>query len=245
MTTITIRKIPSENFRPAPCFFLFVWNYKSHFITLYFKVLFMDKQKYLDDLHDIRHMMERSSRFISLSGISGILAGTLALIASFFVYRTIAGSLYSPGYRIIPFDREIILLLLGIGTGTLILSIGAGIFFTSVKAKKDNQKLWDHQTRRLVINLSIPLVTGGLLCLILLFEGFIGLMAPITLIFYGLALVNASKYTLSEIRSLGLIEIIIGLLATLFIQYGLWFWSFGFGILHIIYGIAMQRKYGS
>jgi hypothetical protein len=97
----------------------------------------------------------------------------------------------------------------------------------------------------MLINLSIPLVAGGLVCLILLNKGYISLLAPLTLVFYGLALVNASKYTLSEIRSLGIIEIALGLLALFFIGFGLIFWSLGFGILHIIYGIVMQRKYGS
>jgi hypothetical protein len=189
--------------------------------------------------------MERSSRFISLSGISGILAGIFALIAAFFAYKTIYNKQDYLGYQNVLLNRETIFTLLVIGSVTLVLSIGAGIFFTTKKARKENQKLWDRQTRRLLINLSIPLVTGGILCLMLLFEGLIGLIAPLTLIFYGLALVNASKYTLSEIRSLGLIEILTGLLAILFIGYGLWFWSFGFGVLHIIYGIVMQRKYGS
>lgn len=205
----------------------------------------MDKQKYLDDLHDIKHMMERSSRFISLSGISGILAGIFALIAAFFAYKTIYNKQDYLGYQNVLLNQETIFTLMAIGSVTLVLSIGAGILFTTKKARKENQKLWDLQTRRLLINLSIPLVTGGILCLMLIFEGLIGLIAPLTLIFYGLALVNASKYTLSEIRSLGLIEILTGLLAILFIGYGLWFWAFGFGVLHIIYGIVMQRKYGS
>jgi hypothetical protein len=205
----------------------------------------MDKQKILDDLHDIRYMMERSSRFISLSGTSGIMAGFLALIAAYIAYRTVFGSLDLQGYQTLMLSRENLLTILLIGMVTLVLSIGGGIFFSYKKARKDHQKIWDPQTRRLLINLFIPLATGGFLCLILLTEGFIGWLAPTTLIFYGLALVNASKYTLSEIRSLGLIEIVAGLLAVLFINYGLWFWAFGFGIMHIVYGIAMQRKYGS
>ena len=89
------------------------------------------------------------------------------------------------------------------------------------------------------------MITGGILCLILLFNGYVGIIAPLTLIFYGLALVNASKYTLKEVRSLGIAEIILGLIATYFIGYGLLFWSVGFGLLHIIYGIIMKTRYGS
>jgi hypothetical protein len=132
-----------------------------------------------------------------------------------------------------------------IASATLILSIGAGIYFTTKETKRQNQKIWDHQTKRLLINLVIPLVTGGIVCLMLLLRGYVGIVAPLTLIFYGLALVNASKYTLNEIRSLGLAEIIIGLLSMQFVEYGLLFWSIGFGILHIVYGAAMQMKYKS
>lgn len=199
----------------------------------------------MDDLHDIRSMMERSSRFISLSGTSGILAGFLALIATYIAYSTIFGSMDLQGNKAVMLSRHSLLIILLIGIVTLVLSIGGGIFFSYRKAQKEHLKIWDPQTRRLLINLFIPLSTGGILCLVFLTEGFIGWLAPTTLIFYGLALVNASKYTLSEIRSLGLIEIITGLLAVLFINYGLWFWAFGFGIMHIVYGIAMQRKYGS
>ena len=124
-------------------------------------------------------------------------------------------------------------------------SIGVGIFLSTRKAKKNNQKIWDLQTKRLLINLLIPLITGGIFCLILLFNGYVGIIAPLTLIFYGLALVNASKYTLKEVRSLGIAEIILGLIATYFIGYGLLFWSVGFGLLHIIYGIIMKTRYGS
>ena len=82
------------------------------------------------------------------------------------------------------------------------------------------------------------------MCLILLFKGYVGIITPLTLIFYGLALVNASKYTLNEVRSLGIAEIILGLFAAQFIGYALIFWALGFGLLHIVYGILVQIRYG-
>lgn len=205
----------------------------------------MDKQKYLDDIQEIKQMMERSSRFISLSGMSGILAGIFALGASFIAYVTVYGKPDNLQYFNDNLSRQSVFILLTIAAATLLLSIGAGIIFTSRQVQKDNRKLWDFQTKRLIINLLIPLSVGGILCLILLVKGFIGLIAPLTLIFYGLALVNASKYTLSEVRSLGILEILTGLMAVYFVGLGLFFWATGFGIFHIIYGIYMQRKYGS
>ncbi|RXQ97649.1 hypothetical protein EO244_01840 [Ancylomarina salipaludis] len=205
----------------------------------------MNKQKYIEDLRDIKQMMNRSSRFISLSGLSGITAGILAILGALSAYQTIYANQNYLEYRQAILSDEHLFTLLIIASTTLLLSIAAGIFFTTRKAKRNKQKLWDLQTKNLLINLFIPLVTGGILCLILLFKGFIGIIAPLTLIFYGLALVNASKYTLEEVRSLGIVEILLGLLGIYFIGYGLIIWTIGFGIIHIVYGIIMHIKYGS
>ncbi|MDH5610574.1 MAG: hypothetical protein OEY56_13935 [Cyclobacteriaceae bacterium] len=205
----------------------------------------MDQQKYIDDLKEIRNMMDRSSRFISLSGLSGVAAGIFALLGAYLAYRTVYKGQDYLGYRKALITDESLLTLLAIACGVLLLSIVTGIYFTTRKARRLNQKLWDMQTKRLLTNLMIPLLTGGILCLQLLVNGFVGLVAPLTLIFYGLALVNASKYTLTDVRGLGIFQIVLGLLATHFIGYGLLFWAIGFGALHIVYGILMQIKYGS
>jgi hypothetical protein len=203
------------------------------------------KEKYIEDLKEIKDIMNRSSRFISLSGLSGISAGIFALIGAYIAYQTVYTHQISMGYRSIIITNESLTLLFSIALGTLILAAGSGIYFTTRETKKRNQRIWDIQTKRLLINLLIPLLTGGILCLMFLFKGFIGMLAPLTLIFYGLALVNASKYTLNELRSLGLIEIALGLIAIHFIGFGLLFWSIGFGVLHIIYGIIMHLRYKS
>ncbi len=210
-----------------------------------YKVLFMNQQKYIEDLKDIKEMMNKSSKFISLSGLSGISAGIIALAGAYFAWETI----YSKtGYQdfnrtLLSFDQ--LIQLLAIGFITLILAVGFGIFFTRLKAKKSKENIWDSQTKRLVINLLIPLISGGVFCLLILLKGYVGLVAPLTLLFYGLALVNASKYTLTEVRSLGILQIALGLTATFFIGYGLIFWCIGFGLLHIIYGVIMEIRYTS
>ncbi len=203
------------------------------------------KEKYIEDLKEIKDIMNRSSRFISLSGLSGISAGITALIGAYLAYQTVYFEQDYLGYRRAFLTSESLMQLLLIAIGTLFVAVGTGIYFTTQKTKKQNQKIWDAQTKRLLINLAIPLATGGILCLILINKGYIGIVAPLTLIFYGLGLVNASKYTLNEIRSLGILEVILGLISIQFIGYGLLFWSIGFGVLHIIYGVIMQLKYKS
>jgi hypothetical protein len=42
---------------------------------------------------------------------------------------------------------------------------------------------------------------------------------------------------------LGICEIGLGLIASIYMGYGLLFWAVGFGVLHIIYGIVMYMKY--
>ena len=201
------------------------------------------EKKYIDDLKEIRDIMNRSSRFISLSGLSGVSTGIIAIAGAYYAYKTIFAGQNLLSYDRIELSTEQTWYLLIIATGTLVLSSIAAIFFTTRKTRKENQPIWDHQTKRLLINLLIPLLTGGVLCLMLLTRGFVGLIPPLTLIFYGLALVNGSKYTLLEIRTLGIIEIILGLIAFQFIEYGLIIWALGFGVLHIVYGIIIQRKY--
>ena len=132
--------------------------------------------------------------------------------------------------------------LLFLAAGTLFLAIAAAIFFTIRGSRTKQEAIWDAQSKRLVLNLGIPLLTGGLLCLILLFKGFIAFLAPLTLIFHGLALVNASQYTIKQIRILGLVLIILGLLAMCFLHLGLIFWGIGFGLAHIGYGVIMKWK---
>ncbi len=201
------------------------------------------KEKYNQDLKEIKDIMNRSTRFISLSGLSGVSTGITALAGAYLTYLTFFKDHDYLVYHAVELNSESVRYLLLIAIGTLIVSIGMAIFFTTRKTKKQNQRIWDHQTKRLLINLSIPLITGGLLCLMLLLKGFIGLIPPLTLIFYGLALVNGSKYTLPEIRGLGLLEILLGLVAIQFIDYGLILWALGFGIFQMVYGLIIQRKY--
>ena len=221
-----------------------------------------DEQQHLEDLSEIRSLMEKSSRFLSLSGLSGVFAGIYALIGAFLAFDyvgTLKTTMYYSFYGEISSHRDylpndnssestiyysdILLYFFLIAFGVLFMSLITGFYFTRRKAKRKGLKLWDKIALRMVLNLAIPLIAGGLFCLVLIFHGIIGLVAPATLIFYGLALLNASKYTLNDIRYLGISEIILGLICSFYIGNGLLFWAIGFGVLHILYGAVMYFKY--
>ena len=208
----------------------------------------MENEKYLQDITEIKNMMNKSSRFLSLSGLSGILAGFYALIGAFLANNIIKYT-YDSRYVIVREQSEPITIesairkLFIIASAVVILSIITGILLSKTKAKKLGENLWDVSSKRLVVQFSIPLISGGLFALALLYQGYYGLIAPVTLLFYGLACVNASKYTLGDVKYLGLTMIFLGLIATFFMGYGLFFWAIGFGLCHIGYGFVMYRKY--
>ncbi|MEL1241310.1 hypothetical protein [Flavobacterium flavipallidum] len=201
-------------------------------------------QKHQEDLMHIRSMMERSSRFISLSGLSGVFAGLSALIGGLYACQLLEKE--GVGYfesNEVEFSHDLILQLIIIGLLIFVSALGFGILFTVRKSKKNDLPIWTSTTKKMLFNLAIPLVAGGVFCLALLYHQFFVLVAPVTLIFYGLALVNAEKYTFSDIKYLGFCEILIGCISLFYLGYGLLFWIFGFGILHIFYGLVMFKKY--
>ncbi len=208
------------------------------------------QEEQLSELKQIRNLMERSSRFIGLSGFSGIAAGTCALIGAFILYRylnavpfegdyinywkAVHSQKWGMGYRTFLFLD---------GAGTALAAIISGVYFTMRKANKKGQSIFDKTAFRLLFNMAIPLITGGVFCLALLYYDLIFLIPASTLVFYGLALVNGSKFTLHEVQYLGFTEIVLGLVALFVVNYSIEIWALGFGVLHIIYGAFMYFKY--
>jgi hypothetical protein len=200
-----------------------------------------------EDLQAIREIMERSSRFLSLSGLAGIFAGVCALlgaaVAWFFILDS--GQVQYDEYMI-----GSVSLTSGIGFYlaldamlVLVFAVLGAVYFSFRKAKKAGQQFWTNTTKRMLFHLLLPLVSGGIIILILIFRNKIDLVVPTMLVYYGLALVSAGKFTFSEIHYLGLTEIVLGILAAVFINYGLLFWTIGFGLMHIIYGTVMYYRH--
>lgn len=196
-------------------------------------------EKQLEDLKVIREMMEKSSKFLSLSGLSGILSGVMAIMGAAFAYFYILSNSSTSNLS----SQQVTFTLVIDAMVVLFSSIGFAIYFSWKKAHKNNQNLFNKVTVKTIYNLMIPLITGGILSLIFIYRGEFEIVASTTLIFYGLALVNASKYTFDEIHYLGITEIILGIGAAIFLFNGIVFWTIGFGICHIIYGFIMYKKY--
>lgn len=192
--------------------------------------------------------MEESSRFLSLSGLSGIFAGAFAIAGAIIAYFVILhnGSIhYDELIRSFTGNEipEVRWQLIADAVIVLLLAVIFSVYFSFKKARREGKIIWSPVSKRLLISLLVPLASGGIFAIILLAQNLIQLIVPVLLIFYGCALVNAGKFTYNEIFYLGILEIITGLGSCLFPGLGLIFWIFGFGILHLIYGFFMYRKY--
>ncbi|WP_025742681.1 hypothetical protein [Aquimarina pacifica] len=199
----------------------------------------MSTKEYLKDITEIKDMMNKSSRFFSLSGLSGIMAGIYALIGAAIAYYLVTTS--QRGYLIT--DGKIFNYILIDLAAVALVSTLTAIVLSTQKAKRNNEILWNTASRRLLVAFLIPLVTGGVYILIKIATNHYGLTGSLMLIFYGLALVNASKYTIGNVKYLGYIEIVLGLICAIYPGYGFWFWVLGFGVMHIIYGSLIYFKH--
>jgi len=201
-----------------------------------------------EDLQTIREIMERSSKFLSLSGLSGVFAGVCALMGAAIAWLFVldSGQIQLSEFLQNQNDSATSGIRFNLALDALLVlgfAVLGAVYFSQRKARLVGQKFWTASTRRLLIHLLIPLVSGGIFTLVLIFRSNLELVASITLIFYGLSLVNAGKFTLGEIHYLGLTEIVLGLMAGIFINQGLLFWTIGFGVMHIIYGTVMYYRY--
>lgn len=211
----------------------------------------MNEQQHLETLSDIKRIMERSTRFMSLSGLGGIGAGISALVGAWWArnilerYQATTGnSGYDHlGMRGGDIHLGLVSELFGVAMLVLVCALAAGYYFTWRKARQQGLPVWDASARKVFINLAIPLIAGGLFIFGLLDNGQTTLVAPTCLVFYGLALVNASKYTVTDIRYLGIAEILLGTISLFNPYKGLLYWALGFGVLHIVYGALMWWKY--
>ncbi|MEJ7912453.1 MAG: hypothetical protein WKF70_04815 [Chitinophagaceae bacterium] len=210
----------------------------------------VNEKEPLQTLEEIKTMMERNSRFVSLSGWSGVAAGICGLIAAWLAGKKIDehginvnGYGATPDYmadgKLPELHRELLMLALITFFAALIFAF----LYSYLRSRKTGIPIWGYMARRVVINVAVPMIAGGLLIWRMTDFGFYSLVAPASLLFYGLALINASKFTLSEVRYLGYLQLLLGIVNLWVIGYGLYFWAAGFGLLHIVYGLVMWNKY--
>lgn len=202
-----------------------------------------EKQEYLQDIQEIRSLMEKSTKFMSLSGVSGVLIGIYALLAAviarYFLQFGVEEFINNSSVRLNESSWGVFYL----AVVTLILSLATGYLYSRQKAAVKGERVWNESARKMMWHFLVPLIAGGGFMLILFFKGMMTWMPGLSLIFYGLALFSVSKYTFKELAGLGLLHLVLGLASILFPMWGLIFWAIGFGLGHIGYGLFLYKKY--
>ncbi|WP_345081167.1 hypothetical protein [Nemorincola caseinilytica] len=201
----------------------------------------------VETLKEIRTIMDRSAKFVSLSGWSGIWAGSVALVGATIAYswlqqpgyKDIGSTLYASTEHFDKYTSHFIWL----GIATFVVALGGVFFFTQRKASRMGQKIWNNASRLMMAQLFYPIFAGSVFCFMFIYYGCGMFVAPTCLVFYGLALISAGRHTYSDIRYLGMLDVAIGCTAMFFPGSGLIFWGIGFGLLHILYGAVMWSKY--
>jgi hypothetical protein len=199
------------------------------------------EQDYIQDITEIRSMMERSSKFLSHSSWAGILAGIYSLTGAYIAWKLFHfnPAEVKPGYS--PADVQHVYMLAG---GILIIALITAFVLSFRKASHKGERVWNASSRRLLSSMLVPMAAGGILMLVFISKDMIGLLAPVSLLFYGIALYSAGKFTYKEVEIMGFIQMILGLIGAYFIEYGLLLWALGFGVVHIVYGVYMLFRYG-
>ncbi|NDC40730.1 MAG: hypothetical protein EBZ77_04135 [Chitinophagia bacterium] len=201
----------------------------------------------LEALKEIKSIMDRSARFVSLAGMSGVWAGTVALVSASVAYVW----LQKPEFQHIGkamegtmefFDPFTIKLML-LGIATFVFAFAGALYFTWKKAKSARGTLWNNASRQMVLHGFYPLFAGGMFSIMFIYYGCGLFVVPACLIFYGLALISASRHTYSDIRYIGMLDVVLGCTSLFFPGFGLYFWALGFGVLHIVYGLIMWNRY--
>lgn len=198
----------------------------------------------VDQIEQIHAIMARSTTFLSLSGLSGLSAGVIALVAVWLIYRLIGTVwLTDEVFATLHNSPDHVRSLTNVFLWTLVAALTVAFLFTLRRAKRYRLGLWDIATRRFGLHLALPLLAGGVFVMALCLQGTYELICPAMLIFFGLALISAGKYSFSETVILGVIELVLGLAAAVWVEGGLLLWAVGFGVVTAGYGVLMYLQY--
>lgn len=196
----------------------------------------MEHENHLQNLNELKRILAKNTRFLSFSGLSGIIAGALALIGLWLFVEL--------AYSDIKLSHENYFLLgLSIGLSIIILAIGCGIVLTRRRIKKEGTKVNQAVVKNTLIHILLPIVAGGITCLILAYQGQYTYVPALMLLFYGIGLFNGSQFSFDDLKYMGLRFISLGILTLLMPQWSMWTWGVGFGLFHILYGLRIYFKH--
>ena len=182
----------------------------------------------LEHLKYIRETMERTGSFTAVPGWGGVAMGVSALVAAVVAARQTDVRMWG-----IVWMCEVVLALV----------IGSG--FILRKTRRGDRSTFAAPGRQFFLSFSPPVVAGGVLSWALFLQGDWAVLPGVWLLLYGAGVVTAGAFSIRVVPIMGLCFMLLGLAALASpAAWGNWFLAFGFGILHIVFGLIIARRYG-
>lgn len=181
----------------------------------------------MDNLSFIRQTMERATEFTAVPGWGGVAMGAIALAAAALAWG-------SP-------PREWLVTWLGASVAAL----AVGGWAMARKARRGGTTVLSYSGRRFVLSYVPPILVGALLTVVLVRAGLHSTLPGTWLLLYGTGVVTGGAFSVRVVPLMGLCFMALGT-AALFgpPAWGNGLMAAGFGLLHIVFGLIIARRYG-
>jgi len=181
-----------------------------------------------DNLKFIRETMERSTHFTAVPGYGGMLMGATAIVAAYI-------ALQQATLR----DRLIVWLT------EACLAFAIGLLAMWQKSKIAKTSLFSAPARKFAFGFAPSLIAGVVITLGLWRFEHYEMMAPAWMLLYGAAVVTGGAFSVRIVPLMGWMFIGLGAIAiALPPGYGNYLMGLSFGLLHIIFGAIIAKRYG-
>lgn len=182
----------------------------------------------MENLRFIRETMERAGSFTAVPGRAGIGMGITALAAAVVAMRAPSSGAW---------------LAVWLLEGLIAIGIGAAGMWH--KARKAGFSLLSGPGRKFASSFLPPLLVGALLTLVLYRAGNLQPIGGIWLLLYGTGIVAGGAFSVRVVPVMGFCFLLLGTVAEF--APAVWVNSLlaaGFGVLHIVFGVIIARRYG-
>ena len=181
-----------------------------------------------ENLKFIRETMERSTSFTAVPGFGGMLMGATAIAAAVIAYMQIY-----------------LVNSLAVWLGEAVLAFSIGLLAMWQKSKLAGQSLVSAPARKFALSFAPPLIAGVVIVLGLWRYEYYYVMAPVCMLTYGAAVTCGGAFSARVIPVMGWCFIALG--AVTFVlptQYSNLMMGLSFGVLHVVFGAIIARRYG-
>jgi hypothetical protein len=182
----------------------------------------------MDNLRFIRSSMESAGSFTAVPGRGGVVMGVTALVAAVAAHLSASPRLW-----------------LGVWMSEAILALGIGLGFSWRKASRNSTPLLSKPFRRFVLALAPSVFAGALLTFSLYHGNMRPLIPAMWLLLYGAGVTSGGAFSVRVVPVMGMSFLALGSIAAF--APATWadaLLATGFGGLHILFGLAIARRYG-